>query len=181
MSKIRGFEIVSKYKDDFVYTQEEYEAHIDELNKDDKPASVKRLFIKPHRATKKSACYDVYNQTGEDIVLAPNEMSGAITTYIKSYMLDDEVLKAFVRSGHGFKFSVRLANSTGIIDADYYNNPNNEGEIFLKLHNQGEKELVIKDGQAMGQLMFQKYLIADDDETTVGGDRQGGIGSTTKS
>lgn len=108
ITKTRGFEIVSRYVDDFVYTQEQFDAQVGE---DKKP-----LFIQPHRATKKSACYDIYNQTGADIVLEPNEISSAITTYVKAYMLDDEVLKAFVRSGHGFKFSVRLANSTGIID-----------------------------------------------------------------
>lgn len=155
---IRDFEIVSKYVDQFGDN-----------------------FIRPRRATKKSACYDVFNQTGQDIILEPGEISPAITTYVKAYMLDDEVLMAYVRSGHGFKHSVRLANSTGIIDSDYYNNSNNEGEIFIKLHNQGTKQLVIKQGEAMAQFMFQKYLITDSDAYTVGGDRIGGIGSTTKS
>lgn len=156
MSRTRGFEVVSKY--------------VDETDK----------LLAPKRATKKSACYDVYNNSGEDIVLQPGEISGAITTKFKSYMLDDEVLKAFVRSGHGFKYSVRLANSTGIIDADYYNNPTNEGEIFIKLHNQGDKELVIPVGEAMAQFMFQKYLLADGDSFENGDDRDGGIGSTSK-
>ena len=92
MSKIRGFELVSKYEDE------------------------KEKFKVPARGTKKSACYDIFNNTDFDIVLQPGEMSSAITTYFKAYMLDDEVLMAYVRSGHGFKFSVRLANSTGIID-----------------------------------------------------------------
>ena len=154
----RGFELVSKYTQEFQT----------------------REIKNPSRATKKSACYDVYNNTGSDITLAPGQLSSAITTYFKSYMLDDEVLMAYVRSGHGFKFSVRLANSTGIIDCDYYNNSNNEGEIFIKLHNQGEKDLVIKSGEAMAQFMFQKYLLADNDADTVGGERTSGLGSTTK-
>jgi dUTP pyrophosphatase len=156
-NRARGFELVSKYTDTFTDNQ----------------------FKLPARGTKKSACYDIFNNTGKNIILAPGELSGAITTYVKSYMLDDEVLMAYVRSGHGFKFSVRLANSTGIIDCDYYNNPNNEGEIFIKLHNQGEKELVIPVGEAMAQVMFQKYLLADNDDETIGGDRNGGIGSTS--
>lgn len=89
-SKVRGFEIVSKYATEEIKM--------------------------PTRGTKKSACYDIFNNTGNDIILAPGELSSAITTKIKSYMQDDEVLMAYVRSGHGFKFSVRLANSTGIID-----------------------------------------------------------------
>lgn len=90
MEKVRGFELVSKYVTEQVQM--------------------------PKRGTKKSACYDIFNNTGADIVLNPGELSSAITTKIKAYMQDDEVLMAYVRSGHGFKFSVRLANSTGIID-----------------------------------------------------------------
>lgn len=90
-NKIRGFELVSKYTEE-----------TDNLV--------------PRRGTKKSACYDVFNNTKSDIVLKAGEMSSAITTKFKAYMLDDEVLMAYVRSGHGFKYSVKLANSTGIID-----------------------------------------------------------------
>jgi dUTP pyrophosphatase len=176
----RGFELVSKYSDEFVLTEEDFNKQLEAHKETDGPEEVKRLFMMPSRGTKKSACYDIFNNTGDSITLAPGEMSGAITTYIKSYMLDDEVLMAFVRSGHGFKFSVRLANSTGIIDCDYYNNEGNEGEIFVKLHNQGEKTLVIPAGEAMAQFMFQKYLLSDDDAKTVGGLRAGGIGSTSK-
>lgn len=176
----RGFEIVSKYQDKFTFNYDEYITELTKFNKREGVGEVKSLFIAPSRGTKKSACYDIFNNTGDNIIIEPGRMSGAITTYIKSYMLDDEVLMAFVRSGHGFKYSVRLANSTGIIDCDYYNNPGNEGEIFIKLHNQGDKQLVIPVGEAMTQVMFQKYLLSDDDKNTVGGSREGGIGSTSK-
>lgn len=135
---------------------------------------------KPARATVKSAGYDIYNNTGSDIILQPGEISPAITTKIKIEMEPDDVCMFFVRSGHGFKYSVRLANSTGIIDSDYFNNEKNEGECFVKFHNQGEYELSIKDGEAMAQAIFSKYLLTDDDSETVGGIRAGGIGSTTK-
>lgn len=154
MEKVRGFEIVNKYSSETIEM--------------------------PKRGTKKSACYDIFNNTGTDIVIEAGAITGAITTKVKSYMLEDEVLKAYVRSGHGFKYSVRLANSTGIIDSDYYNNANNEGEIFVKLHNQGDKQLVIKQGEAMAQVMFQKYLLADGDSFNIGDDRAGGFGSTSK-
>ena len=151
----RGFEIVSKYAEE----------------------SVKM----PKRGTKRSACYDIFNNTGEEIVIKAGELSSAITTKVKAYMLEDEVLMAYVRSGHGFKYSVRLANSTGIIDSDYYNNNSgNEGEIFVKLHNQGSKDLVIPVGEAMAQVMFQKYLLADGDSYDSGDERGGGFGSTSK-
>ena len=57
----RGFEIVSKYENEFVFSQDEYNAHLDELGKDDQPVSVKRTFKMPSRGTKKSACYDIFN------------------------------------------------------------------------------------------------------------------------
>lgn len=151
--KIRGFELVSKYNNETI--------------------------LMPKRATKKSACYDIFNNTGNDIILQPGQLSDAISTKIKSYMLDDEVLMAYVRSGHGFKYSVKLANSVGIIDSDYYNNEKNEGEIFIKLHNQGDKELVIKSNEAMAQFMFIKYLLADDDNFIDGDIRKDGFGSTS--
>lgn len=90
MFKARGFGVVSKY--------------------------VKDVVIMPTRSTKLSAGYDIFNNTGEDITINPGELSKAITTKIKSYMLDDEVLMIYPRSGQGFKYSVRLANSVGIID-----------------------------------------------------------------
>lgn len=151
--KIRGFELVSKYHNETI--------------------------LMPKRATKKSACYDIFNNTGNDIILQPGQLSEAMSTKVKSYMLDDEVLMAYVRSGHGFKYSVKLANSVGIIDSDYYNNEKNEGEIFIKLHNQGDKELVIKSNEAMAQFMFIKYLLADDDNFIDGDIRKDGFGSTS--
>lgn len=152
--KVRGFEIVSKYAEE----------------------SVKM----PKRGTKYSACYDIFNNIGEEIVIKAGELSPAFTTKVKAYMQDDEVLMAYVRSGHGFKYSVRLANSTGIVDKDYHDNKSNEGEIFVKLHNQGTKDLIIPVGEAMAQAMFQKYLLTDGDSLDSGEDRIGGFGSTSK-
>lgn len=80
-----------------------------------------------------------------------------------------------VRKNHNF-----FGNGLCLHNCDYYNNLKNEGEIFIKLHNQGDKELVIKHGEAMTQFMFQKYLVADNDSDTVGGIRTGGLGSTSK-
>lgn len=132
----------------------------------------------PKRATKNSACYDFFYH-GKDLSIAPGELSNAIPTGVKAYMLSDEVLMCFVRSGHGFKYSVRLANSTGIIDSDYYGNLKNEGEIYVKLHNQGNEALVLKNGDAFMQAMFQKYLLVDGDSHEEGATRNGGLGSTS--
>ena len=155
----RGFEIISEK----------------EFNKVFYPFDIKYNEIKlPKRATAKSAGYDCF--VPFDIHLEPNEEI-KIPTGIKSYMLDDEVLLAHTRSGYGFKYYIRLANIVGIIDSDYYNNPNNEGHIWVKIRNEGNKNFSIKKGEAFCQFIFQKYLLADGDDFT-GKKRSGGIGST---
>lgn len=158
MSSKRKFELVSKY----VGTE------------------VESGFIKPRRATAKSAAYDIYNNTGKKIVIPAGGTSDAITTFVKIKMEDDNVVLFFSRSNHGFKNDARLSNCVGVIDADYYNNPKNEGECFVKIRNPSTtKELVIDVGEGMAQAMFTYRLLTDDDADTVGGDREGGIGSTT--
>ena len=129
----------------------------------------------PKRATALSAGYDCF--TPIDITLQPGE-DIKVATGIKSYMLEDEYLCALPRSGHGFKFYLRLANTKGIIDADYYNNSGNEGHIWVKIRNEGKDPVTIKSGEGMCQLIFQKYLIADGDSFS-GEERTGGFGSTT--
>jgi len=132
----------------------------------------------PSRATSHSAGYDFYNLTGEDILIPAGEWSKAITTFHKASMAQDEVLKIYPRSSFGFKHQTVLVNSVGIIDSDYYNNEQNEGEIYVKFWNYGDKEMVIPAGTAFCQGIFQKYLITDSDSFD-GQLRCGGIGSTT--
>lgn len=133
----------------------------------------------PVRATKLSAGYDIFNNTGREIVLQPGEISEKIPTKLKSYMLGDEYLGILPRSGHGFKYSVRLCNTEGIIDADYYDNPKTKGHILIKLHNQGNDTLTIAKGEAFAQGIFKKYLLIDGDSLDNGNERAGGFGSTT--
>lgn len=130
----------------------------------------------PKRATKLSAGYDFF--APEDIKLAPGE-SIKVATGIKAYMQPDEVLMLFPRSGLGFKYFVRLANTVGVIDADYYGNESNDGHIFVKIRNEGDKELFIQAGDAFAQGIFIKYLLTDDDSFDNGAERIGGEGSTT--
>lgn len=129
----------------------------------------------PQRATKLSAGYDCYAST--DVYLEPGQ-DVKVPTGIKAYMQPGEVLLAFPRSGLGFKYYCRLANTVGVIDADYYNNTNNEGHIFVKLRNEGDKPMIIGQGEAMCQFIFMPFLLADEDNFTVGDERNGGFGST---
>ena len=129
----------------------------------------------PSRSTKHSAGYDF--KTPFDFKLEPGEII-KVPTGIKASMNSDEFLAILVRSSMGFKYNMRLCNQVGIVDSDYYNNPDNEGHIFIKIQNEGEKDIVINKGDRFAQGIFSKYLLVDDDSSDS--ERAGGIGSTGK-
>ena len=79
----------------------------------------------------------------------------------------------------GFKYNVRMCNQVGVIDADYYNNNDNEGHMWIKIQNEGDKDYIVKKGDAMIQGIFMKYLKVDNEEI-IENERIGGIGSTNK-
>ena len=86
-------------------------------------------------------------------------------TGIKSYFDKEEVLLLVVRSSMGFKYNIRLCNQVGVIDADYYNNKDNEGHIWLMIQNEGEEEYKFKKGEAIAQGLFMKYLTTTSDKS----------------
>lgn len=102
----------------------------------------------------------------------------AIFTGVKAYFQDDEVMIIANRSSGPKKLGLIMANSIGIFESDYYNNPDNDGNIIFQYYNIFPKDVTIKKGDRIGQAYFQKFLIADNDKAD--GIRQGGIGSTGK-
>lgn len=128
----------------------------------------------PTRADDKSAGYDFY--TPIDFQVLPNSKM-IIWTNVKAYMQDDEVLQLFVRSSIGIKHDCVLANGTGIIDASYYENEDNDGNIGICLVNRTGQTKEFKAGSRIAQGIFTKYLVADEDITTSD-KRTGGIGSS---
>ncbi len=114
----------------------------------------------------------------DDVTLNPGEIK-KIPTGIKAAMNENEVLNVYVRSSVGFKYNVRLCNQVGIIDADYYNNENNEGHIFVALQNHGDKIFTVNKGDRLVQGVFFNYLTVDN-EVLIDNSRSGGIGSTSK-
>ncbi len=130
----------------------------------------------PRRATKGSAGYDFFLTA--DISLKPGE-TAKIPTGIRAEMEDGWVLKIYPRSGLGFKFRLRLNNTVGIIDSDYFYS-DNEGHIFIKITNESNegKNLELKRGEAFAQGIFLEYGITFDDDAE--GIRNGGFGSTSK-
>jgi dUTP pyrophosphatase len=99
-----------------------------------------------------------------------------VPTGIKCEMPEDMYLELSVRSSCPLKHWLILANGVGIIDADYYNNPDNEGHIFFQIINLSPFDIVLKKGDAIGQGIFKKYYLTDNDAATA--KRQGGFGST---
>lgn len=151
--KTRGFEVVKGYEDKDIHL--------------------------PVRGTKHAAGYDI--EAAEDCIIPSFKLGQAptlIKTGLKAYMPDDEYLMLCNRSSNPKKKGLILANSIGIVDSDYYENPDNDGHIMFAFFNVKAEDTIIKKGDVIGQAIFQKYLIVDNDNAE--GDRIGGFGSTSK-
>ena len=153
MGKLRGFEVAKGFED-------------------------KNINL-PIRKTKYSAGYDI--EAAEDVII-PSFKKGTnptlVKTGLKAYMQDDEMLLLYNRSSNPKKKGLILANSVGVVDKDYYGNVDNDGHIMFAFYNIKDEDVEIKKGDAIGQAIFQKYLITDDDSAE--GEREGGFGSTNK-
>ena len=153
MKKSRGFEITKGFED-------------------------KKINL-PERKTKFSAGYDF--EAAEDCIV-PAYKAGMnptlVKTGIKAYMLDDEMLCLYNRSSNPKKKGLVLSNGVGIVDKDYYGNPDNDGAIMFAFYNIKDEDTIVKKGDAIGQGIFQKYFVTDDD--VAEGERVGGFGSTNK-
>ena len=149
--KIRGFEKIAKY------------AEVD--------------FPLPERKTELSAGYDFC--LPEEVTLEPGKLQ-LVPTGVKAYMQAGEWLGMHIRSSMAVKKHLMLVNNVGIIDADYYNNEDNEGHIMLALLNMGQEKVVLPKGERVAQGIFYTYLTADGDEGVTKAVRGGGFGSTSK-
>ena len=133
----------------------------------------------PVRKTKYSAGYDV--EAAEDTVIPSFELGTKpvlVKTGLKAYCQNDEYIKLVNRSSNPGKKGLVLANSIGVVDADYYNNPDNDGHFMFAYYNFFKEDVIIHKGDVIGQVIFEKYLITDDDNAL--GERKGGFGSTNK-
>ena len=153
MEKTRGFEIAKGFEDKSINL--------------------------PIRKTKFSAGYDI--EAAEDCII-PSFKRGQkptlVKTGLKAYMPDDEMLLLYNRSSNPGKKGLILANSVGVVDKDYYGNQDNDGHIMFAFYNIKDEDIEIKKGDAIGQAIFQKYFVTDNDKTE--GIREGGFGSTSK-
>ncbi|WP_455936944.1 dUTPase [Gemella morbillorum] len=129
----------------------------------------------PARGTPYSACVDFY--ACEDVILRPGTISNIISTGVKAYMKEDEGLMLYARSSMAKKHGLRMSNSVGVIDADFYNNIDNEGHITFLYDNITDKEVKIAKHSRIGQGMFTKLLPINNVEI-LSSERVGGYGST---
>lgn len=130
----------------------------------------------PRRSTALAAAYDI--AAAEDTKVPafhPGQKPTLIPTGLKAYCQPDECYFVLNRSSGAGKGLV-LANGLGLIDADYYENPTNDGHFQVLVFNVLDHELVVKKGERIAQVVFQKFLTVDDDDAT--GARRGGWGST---
>ena len=133
----------------------------------------------PVRKTKYSAGYDI--EAAEDTIVPvfkKGQKPTLVKTGLKAYMEDDEMLLLYNRSSNPGKKGLVVANGVGVVDKDYYGNPDNDGLIMFAFYNIREEDIEIKKGDVIGQGIFQKYFVTDND--LAGGERLGGFGSTSK-
>ena len=133
----------------------------------------------PIRKTARSAAYDL--EAAEDIIL-PSFQKGIkptlIPTGLKAYMREDEVLLIVPRSSGPKKQGISFPHNVGVVDSDYYGNIDNDGHFYFQYYNVLDHDIVIHKGDVIGQVIFQKYLLCDND--CAKGKRIGGFGSTDK-
>lgn len=151
MTKVRGFELVEKVEN---------------------PGEPKL----PTRSDKHSAGYDFYAPFNVELKPSARKL---IFTNVKAYMQPYEVLKVYIRSSLAIKQGLMLANGVGVVDASYYNNEGNEGNIGICLVNTSPNTIFINQGDRIAQGIFEVYLPADEDIVTSDV-RKGGFGSSGK-
>jgi dUTP pyrophosphatase len=167
MTKLRGFEEVKKE-----HRQNKKEVNVEQMGVQVFYAPI----TLPTRGTRRSAGYDFY--LAQDVTLLPAQKT-LLWSDVKAYMQEDEVLELHIRSSLGIKQGIILSNITGIIDSDYYENPDNDGNIGFSLLNTSGRGVELKAGDRVAQGIFQKYLVADDDKP-LQELRTGGTGSSGK-
>lgn len=171
----RGFEVVEKYQDKGI-----------NLPKRSTYGSAGYDIEAAEKVVLKSYWKEVFKYLGQKVRgwFSDEEQSDEgllkptlVPTGLKAYMHDDEYLKIVNRSSNPLKRNLMLPNSIGIIDQDYYNNPDNEGHIYVQLINYGLHDVTIEKGERIAQGIFTKFLKTDDDQGGLE-ERTGGFGSS---
>ena len=194
MGKLRGFEVVSKFKDN-EYVQipkrgTEDSAGYDFVTIEDVviPSIMENALLSQELESFINRVYaeGVPTFTTEDKVIGEfvesiekeQVKATLVKTGIKSYMQKGEVLKLYIRSSMAAKKGLALANGVAVVDSDYFY-ADNEGHIMVSLINLSALPVFIPAGTRIAQGVFETYLVADGDNAQ--GVRTGGFGSTGES
>ena len=129
----------------------------------------------PERSTAHSAGYDFYAIENTHVF---SKRVTYVKTGVKVKLDNDEFLMLCNRSSNPGKKELVLINGVGIIDADYYGNPDNDGEIAFAFQSLNKSGSFTNKGDKIGQGTIIKYIKTEDD--TASGTRAGGFGSTGK-
>lgn len=130
----------------------------------------------PERSTLNSAGYDFF--AIEDVTLPAKKLT-RVMTGVKCELMPNQVLILANRSSNPSKKGLILANGVGVIDADYYGNPDNDGEMGFEFYNILDEDVIIKKGEKLGQGIIMKFDKTEDDYiSNPYKTRVGGFGST---
>lgn len=131
--------------------------------------------VLPQHATSGAACFDLQAIDGGEVPAQGGTL--ACRTGLAFEVPAGHVMLIYSRSGQGFKNSVRLVNSVGVIDSDY------RGEVAVKLINDSPLAFNVEAGDRIAQAMVipvpsvELIEAADLEETARGA---AGFGSTGK-
>ena len=135
----------------------------------------------PIKATIHSAGVDFI--ASSDITIPAFRFKGQATlvpTGVKAFMQNDEYLQIFARSSIPVNLGLIMSNGVGIVDADYYNNPKNEGHIMIEFNNLTNEHITIEKGTRIAQGIFNKILPVTHGVRLKNDTRNGGFGSTNE-
>lgn len=129
----------------------------------------------PQRQTKAAAGYDLFSI--KEVRITPGNVL-LVPTGVRVKLPVGEFLAIYARSSLAIKRRLMLANGVGVIDADYYDNPDNGGEILIPLFNMGVEEVLLPRGERIAQGIFMNYLTSTAEDSFLEKKRVGGFGST---
>ena len=114
----------------------------------------------------------------ETVEIPPHTQGFKVGVGFKMAMAPGWEMQVRPRSGMSYKTPLRIANAPGTIDADYRN------EVAILFDNIGDFPYTIEAGERIAQFVIAPVHhfkgVVVDDINTIGGNREGGFGSTGK-
>ncbi len=143
------------------------------------PIKVKKLkenAILPTYGSAEAAGADLYACLESDVTIGPGK-TAFIPTGLAMELPRGCAGLIYARSGLACKRGLAPANKVGVIDSDY------RGEFIVALHNHGDAEQTVCNGERIAQLIITPVLTPAYEETAQLTDTDrglGGFGSTGK-